>query len=106
LPALCCDAIIFNSRRVAHAYQSEYHWPARRCRVIPNGEWPRGEGGDRPRNGEIREIATLGRVTHAKGADTLLEAFAIIASRHRPVRLTYYGDGPLIAPLRERAAAL
>ncbi|HVP10229.1 MAG TPA: glycosyltransferase family 4 protein [Phycisphaerae bacterium] len=105
VPALCCDAIIFNSRRVAEAYFREYRFPRARCRIIPNGELPR------PTDKAALSvppcnIATVGRVTHAKGCDALLEAFALVSARHPDARLTYYGDGPQIGDLQARSRAL
>jgi len=104
LPAWCCDAIIFNSRRVADRYAQAYGWPRRRFRIIPNGEPSpaRLRAADRP----PRHIAAIGRVTAAKGADAVLDAFALVAERHPDARLTYFGDGPLIPVLRSRAAGL
>ncbi len=104
LPAWCCDAIIFNSRRVAERYARAYGWPRRRFRIIPNGEPTpaRRHEADAP----PRHLAAIGRVTAAKGADTVLEAFALVAGRHPEARLTYFGDGPLIPVLRARAAEL
>jgi len=51
-------------------------------------------------------LASVGRITEAKGADLLLEAFGRLAPVHPRATLTYYGDGPLIPTLRERAARL
>ncbi len=103
LPAWCCHTIIFNSRRVADGYAHAYGWPRHRFRIIPNGE----PSHDRPTAAAARpprHIATIGRVTEAKGADTVLEAFSLVAERHPDARLTYFGDGPLIPLLRDRAA--
>lgn len=102
LPAWCCHAIIFNSRRVADSYAQAYGWPRHRFRIIPNGEPPPDQPPTTVR--PPRHIATIGRVTEAKGADTVLEAFSLVAERHPDARLTYFGDGPLIPLLRDRAA--
>jgi glycosyltransferase involved in cell wall biosynthesis len=105
LPALCCHAIIFNSRRAAQDYFRDYAFPSSRSVVIHNGERLFGRSPP-PRDRAPHRIATVGRVTEAKGADTLFEAFALLAPRHPDVRLTYYGDGPLVTPLQARAQAL
>ncbi len=102
LPARCCHAIIFNSRRVAEAYDREYRYPVGRIRVIPNGEEVRGARPGAPA-GKSCSIGTVGRVSQAKGADVLLEAFALLASRHAGSRLVYYGDGPLVSELQAKA---
>ena len=125
IPAWASDAILFNSQRVADEYAGAYSWPAGRFHVIPNGEWPRDgaavAGASAPSGtanidrikertgaprGYIREMATVGRVTHAKGADTVLDAFALVAAEDPRVRLTYFGDGPLIPELRQKAERL
>jgi glycosyltransferase involved in cell wall biosynthesis len=69
--------------------------------VIRNGETVDGPMRD-PVARPLR-IAAVGRVTAAKGADTLFDAFSIVARRHPAARLAYYGDGPLVAILQARA---
>ena len=105
IPAWCCDAIIFNSRRIADAFHREYAYPRHRFRIIPNGEAPRDHNRLPPPTPPCH-LATAGRVTEAKGADVLLDAFAIVAERHPATRLTYYGDGPLVPDLRAKARAM
>lgn len=104
VPAWCCDAIIFNSERVAKAHYEQTRHPRHRVRIIYNGEsaHPRQAG----TNGFPHRIASVGRVTEAKGADLLLTAFNRIARQHPEASLTYYGEGPLIPTLREKADAL
>ncbi len=102
LPAMCCDALIYNSRRVAQAYESTYGFPNGRARIIHNGEFPCNR---RPAPPRALRIAGVGRVTTAKGADVLLDAFLIVARRHPECSLTYYGDGELIPTLQAKAAA-
>lgn len=114
IPALCCDAIIFNSRRVAEMHAAQYGLPRARIRIIPNGETAAAWGDPEPRRlsnepGAVDRpvrIATVGRLTEAKGADTLLEVFALLARRHAGVRLIYVGDGPLLGELQARAENL
>jgi len=100
LPAMCCDALIYNSRRVAQAYHSTYGFPNGRARIVHNGEFPCDR---RPALPRALRIAGVGRVTTAKGADVLLDAFLIVARRHPECSLTYYGDGVLIPTLRAKA---
>jgi len=102
IPAWCCDAIIYNSQRVADAFSRDYGFPLHRARIIPNGEIP----DERPRAADIRRplrLGSVGRVTEAKGADVLLDAFARVARRRSDIDLTYFGEGPLIPELRNRA---
>jgi len=114
IPALCCAAIIFNSRRVAEMHVGQYDLPRARIRIIPNGETVAARTEPRPHNlsnapGALdrqARIATVGRLTEAKGADTLLEVFALLARRHAGVRLIYVGDGPLLGDLQARAENL
>lgn len=103
IPAWCCNALIFNSERVEAAHDRLYGHPSGRVRIIYNGEshYPRPAGGRIP-----RRIASVGRVTEAKGADVLLEAFGRIALRHPDAALSYFGDGPLIPELRTKAQRL
>ncbi len=103
LPAWICDAIIYNSRRVAEAYADEYGFPRDKTCVIPNGETPRET---RARREGALNIGTVGRISDAKGVFVLLDAFAQIARRHPTATLTYYGDGPHAHMLRGRAASL
>jgi glycosyltransferase involved in cell wall biosynthesis len=56
--------------------------------------------------GQPCNIGTVGRISQAKGAGTLLEAFAMLASRHPGSRLIYFGDGPLIPELQAKARQL
>ncbi len=102
LPAMCCDALIYNSRRVAEAYETTYGFPSGSARGIPNGEFPRDR---RPAALRALRIAGIGRVTAAKGADVLLDAFLMVSRRHPECSLTYFGDGDLIPALRAKAAA-
>jgi glycosyltransferase involved in cell wall biosynthesis len=102
-PADCCDAVIFNSRRVADEYAAQYGFDAARSRVIYNGEVVgAASAGVR---GFGRRIGTAGRVTSAKGGDILLDAFSKIAADHPDASLHYFGDGPLVGELRSRADA-
>ncbi|MBX3393821.1 MAG: glycosyltransferase family 4 protein [Phycisphaerae bacterium] len=104
LPALCAHAVIYNSSRVADAFESSYGFPPNRRIVIPNGET---DGGFSANQDCIIDtptrIASIGRVTEAKGADVMLDAFSIVAARHPRASLTYFGDGELIPQLRSRA---
>ncbi len=99
LPAVAARAILFNSRNVAEAYAEAYHWPSGRFQVIPNGERVIGAGRD---YSHPHRFVCVGRVTEAKGADVLVEAFALVASRFADARLTFVGDGPDVGALQAR----
>ncbi|MFC5744151.1 glycosyltransferase [Actinomadura rugatobispora] len=51
-------------------------------------------------------IACLGRLSHEKGADLAIEAWASMAARHPRWRLRLYGAGPREGALREQAERL
>jgi glycosyltransferase involved in cell wall biosynthesis len=106
LPARCADAIIFNSHRVADAFAQQYALPRDRFYVIRNGEPAFETTGPRYFHDNSPKIASVGRVTSAKGADTLLEAFSTVVQRIPNVQLTYFGDGPLVPELKKRARDL
>jgi glycosyltransferase involved in cell wall biosynthesis len=104
-PAMYCDAVIFNSRRIAEAFQQQFLIPPAICHVIYNAERPRPDL-QSSRHSRAAVIGTVGRVSVAKGADLLFEAFAAIAKDEPRVRLKYVGDGPESAILKARCAAL
>ncbi len=103
LPAHCAHAIIYNSSTVASSYEDLYRFPPDRRRVIFNGEQGDTGSADASRPDVPLRIGSVGRVTTAKGADLLLDAFSIVAARHPAARLTYFGDGDLIPTLRSQA---
>lgn len=99
-PAILSQTLIYNSERVAEAYEREYDFSrGKRC-VIHNGARAAGDGLP---HGATHRIATVGRVTEAKGADLLLEAFRAVAREDGEAVLTYFGDGPIVGRLREEA---
>lgn len=62
-----------------------------RVRVIPNpiGKWP-----IVPERGSAGTIVTVGRLTHQKGFDILLDSFAQVAKARGDWRLQIWGEGP------------
>jgi glycosyltransferase involved in cell wall biosynthesis len=57
----------------------------------------------------VRDLARwiyVGKVAASKGVAELVEAFALLAPHEPRLRLTILGSGPLVGPLRERAAQL
>jgi glycosyltransferase involved in cell wall biosynthesis len=83
-----------------------------RCRVIPNPVLP--AAGDAPKalTNEARNhqegmvLMGMGRLSHEKGFDLLLRAFAIVARDHPSWSLEVWGEGPLRDWLGELAGAL
>jgi glycosyltransferase involved in cell wall biosynthesis len=47
-------------------------------------------------------VGWVGRLSHEKGADVLIDALSIMSKRN--VRICFVGDGPEAEPLRERAS--
>jgi glycosyltransferase involved in cell wall biosynthesis len=52
-----------------------------------------------------RTIVGVGRLEAQKGFDVLIDAFALVAGRHRAWRLDVWGTGPDAPSLQDRAAA-
>ncbi len=100
-PARLSHTLIYNSERVAESYEREYAFDRDKRHVIHNGACPRQSGFPRE---TTHRIATVGRVTKAKGADLLLDAFGCVARDDHKIELTYYGDGPDREALASRAA--
>ena len=44
--------------------------------------------------GDVQWLISLGRLTHQKGFDVLIESFAALAAKHPGWRLAIYGEGP------------
>ena len=51
-------------------------------------------------------LTYLGRLSHEKGVDLLIDAWSLIADRHPQWRLRVVGDGPMASELREQAVTL
>ncbi|HEX5726814.1 MAG TPA: glycosyltransferase [Longimicrobiaceae bacterium] len=108
------DALVVNAAEIREAWAGAAAWfPASRIHVVLNGVHP--PDGDRAAAGarlrrelgvswETLLLGGAGHLTRRKGFDLLLEAFARAALPH--ARLVVAGEGPALAELRERAAAL
>ena len=76
----------------------------RRCLAIHNSiVLP--EIDERPKIGG-KHIVAMGRLTHQKGFDILIRAFAMLGDSHPDARLTIWGKGPDEQPLRALAGEL
>lgn len=74
----------------------------RRVVIVPNGVRGNSPGS------ALREatVVGVGRLTHQKGFDLLLQAFAAVADRHPHWRVAIAGTGPAEQELLEQAATL
>jgi len=107
-----CYSSAFKVVSVSAAIDRNFAWlPDARRRVIHNpfapldrhpmpARLPPGLAPDRP------WIASMGRLTYAKGFDVLLAAFARIAAAFPEWQLVIVGDGDLRGPLQRQAGAL
>lgn len=103
------SAVVCVSRFTAERVQRFYGVPAERVHVVHNGLPPRaGAAGRGPveRRRARPVVLFLGRVTAQKGPDVLLEAAARVARVLPAVQFVVAGDGDLLRPTVERAAAL
>lgn len=62
--------------------------------VIPNPCSPIGRPRGAPPPGQGLHLVAVGRLDRQKGFDLLLQAFAMIRTRHPKLQLTIFGDGP------------
>jgi glycosyltransferase involved in cell wall biosynthesis len=108
------DAVIVNAPEIAEAWHRQAPWfPRDRIRVVLNGidgmSPDRAEAAGRLRREVGADAGTLligaaGHVTHRKGFDVLLDAFA--RAGLADARVVLVGDGPELARLRARAREL
>lgn len=75
------------------------------CAIVPN---PYADDlfVDMPAVDRFRELVFVGRLVSQKGADLLIEALGLLATRGRRVGLTVIGDGPELPALRRQVDAL
>ncbi|HEX6909824.1 MAG TPA: glycosyltransferase [Longimicrobium sp.] len=108
------DALIVNAPEIAEAWLRRAAWfPPERIHVVlngvPTGPVDRDAAAARLRTEVGADEGTLlvgaaGHVTHRKGFDVLLDAFARAGLPH--ARVVVVGDGPELPALRRRAAEL
>ena len=108
------DALIVNAPEIAEAWRRGAAWfPADRIHLVLNGIAPASMGRDQAA-ARLREevgadagallIGAAGHVTHRKGFDVLLDAFA--RAGLADARVVLVGDGPEVPELRRRAREL
>ncbi len=83
-------ALVVQSRDIASWARAHFRVPVHRIPnpVMPAADSPSGNAGD----GHL--LVSIGRLTHQKGFDVLLQSFAAIAAKHPDWRLVIYGEGP------------
>ena len=93
------DAIVCQTEAVRRCFPTAVQ---QRIRVIPNpiAGFERSGAAD-----EACRIAAVGRLTHQKGFDLLIDAFAEIADRHPEWTLDIWGSGPEEHQLRDQIQA-
>lgn len=111
---LSCDAIIFNSRRIADEHVGLWGLPRGRCHVVPNGVAIKAQRYaaaadtcrqvDPPIERRSRELVfgCVGQIAEHKGSDVALDAFGQLIAAGAQARLVFFGEGPLEGALRRR----
>jgi len=110
----CVDRFATVSADLARWLADVVGVPRRKLVVIPNGvdverfSIDRRQEGRRAlgRNDDAPVVGTVGRLDAVKDHETLLAAFADVASRSETARLVVIGDGPLRSTLKARARSL
>ncbi len=74
------------------------------AKVIPNPIVPLAMRSGRAKS--VRQLVAVGRLTHQKGFDILIDAFARVAGKHREWSLDIWGEGPDAAALLAQIARL
>ena len=98
------DALVAVSEATARTMRAKWHPPRRvPVHVVPNGVDPMPSAA--PRQPGLH-VCSLARLAPEKRLEDLLEAFAVLARRHPPARLTVAGAGPEEERLRDRARTL
>jgi glycosyltransferase involved in cell wall biosynthesis len=84
------QAIVVQTDSIASWAKARFHVPVH---VIPNPVRLDSGVADREQ-GDAQWLISLGRLTHQKGFDVLIESFAALAAKHPGWRLAIYGEGP------------
>jgi glycosyltransferase involved in cell wall biosynthesis len=97
--AICyhyASAIVVQTEPIANWVRARFRIPVH---IIPNPVLlgpARTKGSDpgKHADGKDRLLISVGRLTHQKGFDLLIESFVRLAAKHPDWRLVIYGDGP------------
>lgn len=100
---LLADRIVFQTERMKSAFSDRIQ---SRSEVIPNAITIPPSYQRSASRGLIRSIVGMGRLTHQKGFDLLIRAFASLTLRYPDWRLRILGDGPLRGELEELSRLL
>jgi GalNAc-alpha-(1->4)-GalNAc-alpha-(1->3)-diNAcBac-PP-undecaprenol alpha-1,4-N-acetyl-D-galactosaminyltransferase len=98
------DAVVVQTDAVRDWMAREI--PKARAVTIANPVWPVAVAADPAPQGAGHAIVALGRLSHEKGFDLLLEAYAQVAARFPDWRLQIIGDGEQRGALEAQAARL
>jgi glycosyltransferase involved in cell wall biosynthesis len=100
------DVVTCTSASSAGQLRACFQVPDAKVRIVPNGIDPAFLAAAPPED-SARGVVYYGRMTRAKGVDTLLHAYAGLPAATRGAHpLTLIGDGPYAADLRALAARL
>ncbi|MDD2459647.1 MAG: glycosyltransferase [Kiritimatiellia bacterium] len=96
-------AVVIAVSREEEAAALALGYARERVVLIPNGVAPCEAGEVVIRDTAALRVGFVGRLTRQKGPDLLLDAMQEVVVHLPHVRVVFYGDGPMAAPLRARA---
>jgi len=100
------DAVLCVSEKLRNELMAAFPGQVGKIQVVPNAvEIESMPVRPRPVT-QLHNWIYIGKVVATKGVGELVEAFAIAAKDEPELRLTILGSGPLVEPLRARAAEL
>ncbi|MEM5827923.1 MAG: glycosyltransferase family 4 protein [Candidatus Aenigmatarchaeota archaeon] len=110
------DRVIVCSQTMKEEIMNIYQVPEWKIRVIPNGIWARNFDGEIDPYHDVKKhfgfgvydplIVFVGRMTHQKGVDILLEAVPLVLKDFPNAKFIFIGDGYLKPQLERRAYEL
>jgi len=110
------DRVIVCSQTMKEEIMNIYQVPDWKIRVIPNGIWARNFDGEIDPYHDVKKhfgfgvfdplIVFVGRMTHQKGVDILLEAVPLVLQEFPNAKFIFIGDGYMKPQLEKRAYEL
>ncbi|HWG23944.1 glycosyltransferase [Actinospica sp.] len=100
------DAVLCVSEKLRNELMAAFPGHVGKIRVVPNAVEIEAMPVRPAPVGQLHKWIYIGKVVATKGVGELVEAFAIAAKDEPELRLTILGTGPLVEPLRARAAEL